>query len=322
MTQQQSNDYTERSLVKSVQIVIRGAEETRVIDKESKQSYDAACILHESSMPLPGFISKSGTLRIGTYTLPFKLPIDDDLPQTITIPWTHISYWILCCLEDNDGNMKEQARVGVNILAKPKSCPNPTPFHMDPFVHYVKKNILQRGHFVITLTIEDTTLELGGKVGVAMVIRNRSPLLIRRVKIVLKQNVHATAVHQEREGERMLTFYEFREFRKTKRMRGKWLRGVKPEEDFEEILQELQNSQDDEEEQQQPKHHGSLRIPKVRETRKINHNYPYECMINFDIQLIIQSQKVVSVTVYNAYLSRSAFRCQPFVAHSYTDRCR
>jgi hypothetical protein len=239
---------------KEIRIGIRGEEQTRVIDKESKQAFDAVCILHEYSEPLPGNILQSRKLRTGSQTIPFQLPLEDGLPQTITIPWTHITYMILCWLEDEEGTKEEQTGVSVNILAKPMVCPYPSPFHMEPFVHFVKKNRLQRGHFVITLLVKDTIMELGGQVGVSLVIRNRSPLLIRRVKIALRQHVHATAVNHEREGERLLTFYEFQEFRKTKRMRSKWLRGVKPEEDFGEVLQELDAEE----------HQGTLRIPKVR----------------------------------------------------------
>jgi hypothetical protein len=239
-----------------LRITFRGEERTRVVDKESKQASEAVCSLHTYREVLRGVI-QSGKIDAGKYTIPFKIPIADDLPQTITIPWTHITYYVGCELEDRNGRIVEQVSNKVNILAK-RVRHTPKPHRREPFIEYVKKNRFKKGHFVITVDVKDSLMEPGEPVGVSVAIRNRSPVQILKVKAIVKQAVHATAVNNEREVERVLAFHEFREYRKTKRKRNKWLRGTDPVEDFEEIREELDSRE----------HDGMLRIPKVRVFRK------------------------------------------------------
>ena len=235
-----------------LRITFRGEERTRVVDKESKQASEAVCSLHTYREVLKGVV-KSGKINPGKYAIPFKIHIPDELPQTITIPWTHVTYYVGCELEDRKGRTVEQISEKVNILAKPV-LHTPKPYRREPFTEYVKKNRFKTGHFVITLEVKDSVMEPGEQIGVSVAIRNRSPVKILKVKAMVKQAVHATAVNNEREVERVLAFHEFKEYRKTKRKRNKWLRGTDPLEDFEEIQEELESEE----------HEGTLRIPRVR----------------------------------------------------------
>lgn len=235
-----------------LRITFRGEERTRVIDKESKQASEAVGSLHMHREVLRGLV-ESGEISAGNYTIPFMIPIPDNLPQTITIPWTHVTYYVGFELEDREGRTVEQVSSKVNILAK--RVPHaPTPHRCEPFMEYVKKSRFKKGHFVVTMDVKDSVMEPGEQVGVSVAIRNRSPVQILKVKVLVKQAIHATAVNKEREVERVIAFHEFKEYRKTKRKRSKWLRGTDPLEDFEEIQQELESSE----------HEGTLRIPKVR----------------------------------------------------------
>ena len=181
------------------------------------------------------------------------MQLPEALPQTVTIPWTHLGYVVGCELEDRKGNVVEHATAPVNILAMP--CLHmPTPYNQEPFLEYVKKNRFKRGHFVITVTINDTVVEPGEHVGVSVAVCNRSPVCILKVKAMLKEVVVARAGQHERETEKVLTFHEFKEYRKTRRKRSKWLRGTDPQEDLEEIQEELESEE----------HQGTLRVPKVR----------------------------------------------------------
>lgn len=235
---------------KEVKLVFRGEERTRVVEKASKKAAEAACQLHRSEHIVPG-IARSG--RITKKETPFEIPIPDDLPQTVTIPWTHLSYFVAFEVEDRKGRIVDKGEEKVIILAK-QIIHQPSPFVREPFSEYVKKNRFKKGNLIITARIDDVVLEPGQVVGVQVAIRNRSPLKVEKVKALLKQEVHATAVENEREAERILTFHEFKEYRKTKRKRKKWLRGT----DLQEDMDALQDEVEEEE------HAGELRVPKVR----------------------------------------------------------
>ena len=239
----------------ALRVTFKGEERTRVVDKVTKQKSEAACTIHSFVEEL-SWVFKSGRLKAGKLKVPFEIPIPEGLPQTITIPWTHISYFVGYELEDRKGRMIEQGTIKVNILAKP-IVHKPTPFLAEPFTQIVKKNRFKKGHIVITVQIKDTVLEPGQTIGVSVAVCNRSPLKISKVKAMLRQDVHATAVQNERSVERILTFHEFKEYRKTKRKRKKWLRGTDPNEDFEEVSDELESEE----------HDGMLRVPKVRVLR-------------------------------------------------------
>lgn len=244
---------------KELRITFKGEERTRVVDKESKRSSDENFLFHTYSQEVKDVID-GGKIRSGKFIVPFKMQLPDELPQTVTLPWTHLSYVVGCELEDQQGNVVEHASAPVNILAMP--CLHmPTPFNREPFIEYVKKNRFKRGHFVITVAIDDTVVEPGEQVGVSVAIRNRSPVSILKVKAMMKEMTVARAGQQERTTEKILTFHEFKEYRKTRRKRSKWLRGTDPQEDLEEIQEELESEE----------HEGTLRVPKVR-LSLIGHN--------------------------------------------------
>lgn len=237
---------------KALRLFFKGEERTRCIDPDSKQSAEAACPLHDVVKEMSNMVINGGKIKAGTHTLPFDLSIPQNLPQTVSIPHTRITYVVGYELEDRKGRIVDKDETKVNILAK-QILHRPRPYHREPFLEFVKKNRFKKGHFVITTHIQDTILEPGEVVGVSVAVRNRSPLKIKKVKAVLKQRVHATAVKNEREAERILTFHEFKEYRKMKRKRKKWLRGTDEREDLDDVQEALESEE----------HDGELRVPKV-----------------------------------------------------------
>jgi hypothetical protein len=150
----------------------------------------------------------------------------------------------------------DQDEKEVVILSGKVPHPQRTPFYREPFLEFVKKSRFKKGHLVITCKINDTVLEPGEKVGVSVAIRNRSPLKIVKVKALLKQEVRAYAMENLRQGEKILTFHEFVEYRKLTRKRKNWLRGTHEEEDIREVQEELESGE----------HDGELRVPAVSVT--------------------------------------------------------
>mmetsp|Transcript_20738 Transcript_20738/g.34305 ORF Transcript_20738/g.34305 Transcript_20738/m.34305 type:complete len:333 (-) Transcript_20738:61-1059(-) len=237
---------------KALCLTFKGEERTRCIDPDSKESAEAVCGLHSMRQDLSSSIIQGGRrIKAGKHRVPFEMFVPEGLPQTVSIPHTRVTYFVGFELEDRKGRVVEKGETTVNILAE-KLVHHPCPYHREPFLEFVKKNRFKKGHFVITTTIQDTVLEPGEVVGVSVAVRNRSPLKIKKVKIMLKQHTHATAVNNEREGERILTFHEFKEYRKMKRKRKKWLRGTDEQEDFDDVQEELDSEE----------HDGELRVPK------------------------------------------------------------
>ena len=248
----------EKSLsAKGLRLLFKGEERVRVIDKETKRSCDEDFLFHEYAQEVKEVINR-GKIKSGKYIVPFKIRIPDELPQTVTIPWTHVSYIVACELEDREGHKEELASSRVNILAKP-ILHEPSPFRREPFVEFVRKNRFLSGYFAITMEISDTTVEPGEEVAVSVAIRNRSPLKILKVKALLKEEVFSRAAQNERVADKVLAFHEFKVYRATGRKRSKWLRGSDPMEDCDEIEVELEYEE----------HQGTLRIPKVGFTSTI-----------------------------------------------------
>ena len=247
--------------VKELRITFKGEERTRVVDKASKRATDESFLFHTYSQEFKDMVS-GGKIKGGKHMVPFQMQLPDGLHQTVTIPWTHLSYVVGVETEDRKGNVTEHATAPVNIIAMP-SLHMPSPHCREPFMECVKKNRFKRGHFVIMVAIKDTVVEPGEHVGVSVAIRNRSPVNILKVKAMLKEEVFARAGHQERTSEKTLTFHEFKEYRKTRRKLSKWLRGADPQEDLEEIQEDLESEE----------HEGMLRVPKVRSSLMV-YNMP------------------------------------------------